>query len=56
MSLYTIVMIGITFLVLLGILGAFLLLNWYDRRIDKKNRMGQSAFKKKSKGQIDSDE
>jgi hypothetical protein len=52
MNLYTLLLIGVTFLVLLGIAGFFFLLNWFDKRIDKKNRMGQSAYKKKKNPKI----
>jgi len=56
MSLYTIVFILVTILIL-GALGLFFyFLSWLDRKIEEKDRIGASAYKKKKKAETKSEE
>jgi len=56
MSIYTLVLLGVTVLVVVGLVLAFMLLNWFDKRVDKKNRMGQSAYRNQSASRDKTDE
>ncbi|HMU42974.1 MAG TPA: hypothetical protein PKA80_06720 [Ignavibacteriaceae bacterium] len=49
MSLYTIVFIGVAFLVLLGLALFFIFVNWLSNKIDKSDRLGQQTKKKNEK-------
>ena len=49
MDLYTIIFILFVILVLGIIIGALFFIMWLDKKIDKRERMGQSAYKPKPK-------
>ncbi len=46
MSLYWIFFLGAAFLVVLAITGYFYFVNWIDRRIDKRDRLGRDSIVK----------
>jgi hypothetical protein len=49
MDLYTIIFILFIILVLGIIMGALFFIIWLDKKIDTRERMGQSAYKPKTK-------
>ena len=49
MDLYTIIFILFIILVLGIIMGALFFIMWLDKKIDTRERMGQSAYKPKQK-------
>jgi len=46
MSLYTLVFILITLFVLIGLVGFFFMLQWIDKKVDKRDRLNPERKKK----------
>jgi len=49
MDLYIIIFIVVTVLVLAALTVFFFFISWLDKKIDKKDRLGDSAFRKRVK-------
>ena len=43
MSIYTVISIGVILFFVLAIIGLVMFINWLDRRIDKKDRLGRKS-------------
>ena len=54
MSIYTLISIGVILFFVGGIIGVLMLINWLDRRIDKKDRLGNKSIYNDEKEKVDS--